>query len=390
MDSEIIRPLSPDITRQSNLDTGKIAAIGSYRDIGSSGAIDMGGNQREWTSNEGANGRYTMGGSWEDEPYLLLQAVARTPWDRSPANGFRCAVYPEDSPPEAIHLAKLNTPKIDFRAIKPISDDVFDTLVRQGDYGDIPLEAAFESSNTDGRTWNTEFVSIAGVDGSRLLLQLFLPKNPAETLPAVVFFPGLDSVMPTELNESLYMSLLDFIPKSGRALIIPHYRGLWENSDGSTMERLSSPAGGPRIIREWTQDFGRALEYVKTRSDIRDDPAFMGLSLGTVIGNFIVPHYNDTLSCAVFSSGGFSTPNQPMYAPRITLPTLMVNGDTDYIFPVEQTQLPLFDMLGTAPEHKKHVVFHGGHMPQTAELARETLECLDRYQPLDAALPVAP
>lgn len=35
----------------------------------------------------------------------------------------------------------------------------------------------------------------------------------------------------------------------------------------------------------------------------------------------------------------------------------------DYFFPVETSQNPMFDLLGTAPEHKRHVIEEGAHLP---------------------------
>ena len=39
----------------------------------------------------------------------------------------------------------------------------------------------------------------------------------------------------------------------------------------------------------------------------------------------------------------------------------MVNGDSDFIYPVESGQKPYFDLLGTPRDQKKHVVLVGGH-----------------------------
>lgn len=106
MESEGLGPLAPDIKKRSNLHSGAPAPVGQHRGIGTSGALDMAGNQREWCFNEGPTGRFTMGGSWEDQPYLMLQAVPRSAWNRSLANGFPCAKYlEEDLPPRALFAA---------------------------------------------------------------------------------------------------------------------------------------------------------------------------------------------------------------------------------------------------------------------------------------------
>jgi pimeloyl-ACP methyl ester carboxylesterase len=65
---------------------------------------------------------------------------------------------------------------------------------------------------------------------------------------------------------------------------------------------------------------------------------------------------------------------------RITIPVLMINGRYDYTFPLETHQKPMFDLLGTPPEHKRHVVYEAGHWPfPRAEFIRENLAWLDKY-----------
>jgi eukaryotic-like serine/threonine-protein kinase len=73
------------------------------------------------------------------------------------------------------------------------------------------------------------------------------------------------------------------------------------------------------------------------------------------------------------------TPNRMVS--RITVPVLLLAGRYDYIFPVETSQVPFMDLLGTPKKDKRHVVFEAGHLPlPRSELIRETLEWLDRYQ----------
>ncbi len=39
----------------------------------------------------------------------------------------------------------------------------------------------------------------------------------------------------------------------------------------------------------------------------------------------------------------------------------------------------MFDLLGTPPEHKRHVIAEGSHYVPRPVLIRETLDRLDRY-----------
>ena len=61
-------------------------------------AEDMAGNVREWCVNASGDDRCTLGGAWNDPPYLFLLSDARPPMDRSSGNGFRCAKYEVDPP----------------------------------------------------------------------------------------------------------------------------------------------------------------------------------------------------------------------------------------------------------------------------------------------------
>ena len=67
------------------------------------------------------------------------------------------------------------------------------------------------------------------------------------------------------------------------------------------------------------------------------------------------------------------------YAPRVRLPTLLLNGRYDFETPYEAAQRPLFELLGTAPEHKRHTVLETGHALPMDAVTREILPWLDRY-----------
>jgi pimeloyl-ACP methyl ester carboxylesterase len=73
--------------------------------------------------------------------------------------------------------------------------------------------------------------------------------------------------------------------------------------------------------------------------------------------------------------------DQVDFAPRLTKPTLMVNGRYDATFPLETSQQPLFRMLGATSENKRHVVFDTPHdvRLRSGDLVREVLGWYDRY-----------
>ena len=75
------------------------------------------------------------------------------------------------------------------------------------------------------------------------------------------------------------------------------------------------------------------------------------------------------------------------FAPRSTVPTLMINGRKDFGAPVETSIQPMFDLLGTPAEHKRLVLLEGGHVPaEPNAVIRAVLDWLDLYLgPVSAA-----
>jgi pimeloyl-ACP methyl ester carboxylesterase len=67
------------------------------------------------------------------------------------------------------------------------------------------------------------------------------------------------------------------------------------------------------------------------------------------------------------------------FAPRVRTPVLMLNGDQDFAFPLETSQRPMFQALGTPAAHKKWTVYPGGHVFPFARIIKDTLDWLDKY-----------
>ena len=67
------------------------------------------------------------------------------------------------------------------------------------------------------------------------------------------------------------------------------------------------------------------------------------------------------------------------YAPRVRIPTLLLNGRYDFGTPFETEQRPLFALPGPPVENKRRAVFEAGHVLPIADVAREILPWLDRY-----------
>ena len=90
--------LIPSMVAASNFDGKGPAAAGRFPGVGAYGTYDMAGNVREWVWNQAPGGRrWIAGGAWNDRADAFTTPIARSPFDRSPANGFRCADYGSDA-----------------------------------------------------------------------------------------------------------------------------------------------------------------------------------------------------------------------------------------------------------------------------------------------------
>ena len=67
------------------------------------------------------------------------------------------------------------------------------------------------------------------------------------------------------------------------------------------------------------------------------------------------------------------------YLPRVKVPVLMVGGRLAGVFPLETSQQPYFEFLGTPAADKRFVVVESGHCPSRDQFFREALPWLDRH-----------
>ena len=75
-----------------------------------------------------------------------------------------------------------------------------------------------------------------------------------------------------------------------------------------------------------------------------------------------------------------SAGTQTNFLPRVKTPTLLVGGRYDFQFPLETAQKPMFALLGTPPEQKRHVILDGGHIPtRFNDAVKVMLEWADQW-----------
>jgi cephalosporin-C deacetylase-like acetyl esterase len=357
------------------------SAVGSRQGLSPWGNYDMAGNVREWVVNAAGDRRYTLGGAWSDPTYLFTGPDALDPFDRSPILGFRCALYPAPPPEEA--LGPIQRIFRDYSKETPAPDEIFAGYRRLHQYDPRPLDTKIESPQADSEYWREEYVSYAAAYGDeRIPATLFLPKNAAPPYQAVVYFPPGSALRLNSIRDAGTRQFA-FIVRSGRAVLFPGYKGTYTR-------RLPPGERGPNESRDvpimWSKDVSRSIDFLRSRADIDGERiGYYGLSMGAIEGP-VAAAVDSRIRTLVLVGGGLSTEEEPPevdpfnFAPRVTVPVLLVNGSHDFLFPPEVSQEPLFRLLASPNGAKRHFVYEGGHVAsRLQDIARETLDWLDRY-----------
>jgi dienelactone hydrolase len=350
------------------------------------GTYDMAGNVREWVANASGSERFILGGAWNDFTYLFPVAYATDPWDRSDKNGFRLASYLDRA-----DLAEASQPLElgyrDYYAEEPVSDETFEAFRSNYAYDPAPLNATVSKRDVV-KDWVVERVAFDTAYGDeRILADLYLPREGRSPYQTVVLMPGSDAITTgqtlDDIREQFY---LDFILKTGRAVILPAYDGAYERRRPDLVtSRAAETYAHAEYTAHWVMDLRRSVDYLESRQDIDQERiAFFGASWGGRVGAIMLA-MEPRLRAGVLFLGGFR-PERALpvaddlnFVSRVRQPVVMINGREDHLRPYEASQLPFFQLLGTAAERKEHRVFPGGHFVARADLIRETLRWLDRY-----------
>jgi eukaryotic-like serine/threonine-protein kinase len=370
------------ILETSNFDGKGPVAVGSYPSLGPFGTYDMAGNVKEWCFNANGSRRYILGGSSIEPRYMYQAPDARPPFDRSESNGFRLVkILPGKPVPESL-MADVSFENGDYRNAKPVSETIFRIYQGMYSYDRTPLDAKIESEDDSSPYWRRQRISFkAGYHDERVIAFLFLPKNAPPPYQTVVHFPGSDAVAFRTFMD-LHLFNVDFLMKSGRAVMFPVYKG--------TFERITHPVdSGTNEDRDETiqrsKDLRRSVDYLETRTDIDHDRlAFYGFSWGGIEGAISLA-LEPRFKTAVLADGGCNDakilPEQdPLnFVPHIKIPLLMINGRYDFVVPLETCQQPFYRLLGTPAAEKRQVLLDSGHGMPLTPVFKETLDWLDHY-----------
>ncbi len=367
----------------SNFGSQGPVKVGSTSAMSTFGTYDMAGNVKEWCWNESHGKRYILGGAWSDPAYMFTDEDAQDPFRRSPTYGFRLAQYSADA--AAPMMAAVPELSRDYSREKPVSDEVFRVYRSLFAYDKKPLDANLEESDNGGsETYRVERVSFTAAYGNeRVTAYVFLPKAGKPPYQTVIFFPGSDAIARRDDVPQLWR--FRFLLKTGRAVVYPIYKGTYSRGDELNSDYPAPTSTYRDHVIYWSKDLGRTIDYLESRGDLDHDRiAYVGFSWGAAMGA-VLPALEPRLKTLVLVGGGFMFQHTypevdaVNFAPRVTQPTLMINGRYDHFFSVELLQDPMFRALGTLIGDKRHVLLDSGHTPPNDLLIKETLDWLDRY-----------
>ena len=387
---------------RSNFGPG-VRSVRSLADEGMHGTFGTIGNVKEWCFNDTGDGkRFILGGACGEPIYVPLTLDGNHPLRREEFFGFRCVRFVNDEKGPA---AAWEKGKSMAWPAPPRREDLLDTatfrlVVRDRFAYDRGAPLDTTSEQTDEGEWHhvTARINTAYRDAKgrpeRMTVHLYLPKgfDAGKGHQTVVYFPGGDAQMLPRLRPLREEYGLDAIVRSGRAVLRPVYQGTYER-------RYASPAADMRAREDRRiclgQDLMRAVDYLQHRGDINmDQLGYYGFSVGAVTSGSLVV-LEPRLRAIVFDAGGLTNAplrkDRPLLEwrhclPQIQVPVLMLNGQIDPIYPVQKSQEPMFQLLGTPI--KEHFIHPNGHhmLPPELKFAR-TLRWFDQHLGAPAKAP---
>jgi len=211
---------------------------------------------------------------------------------------------------------------------------------------------------------------------------IFLPKDMHPPYQPIIFFNGSQVIQGGKFRTT-DLNWMDFIVRSGRLLIYPVLKGTCERSDELSSDLENESVFYKDHVIMWRKDLGRTIDYLETREDLLSDKiGYFGISWGGFLGG-IMPAVEPRIKAVALMVGGMqmnrSLPevDQINFLPRVHQPILMMNGIHDMFFPVETSQKPMYEMLGSKIKEMK--TYNEGHLVPRQDLIKETLKWYDQY-----------
>lgn len=361
--------------------------------MSTTGVFDLSGNVREWCVNDsGDSQKCTTGAAWPDSSFHVGWIIPKSPWDRDATNGFRL-VRTFDDAAKLERLGAREDPEFrrDFWSETPASDEQFEIYKRMYAYDAHPLNATvlWEREHEE---WTRQRVAFDLPYGERGGAFIYLPKNLEGPARTVIVWPGSGYLNTTSEDEEYWTASYEYLIRNGFVVVLPIFKGAYDRDDENfsiTHSGLLENTKGTAyrdIQIKWMQDMSRTIDYLETRDDLdASRVAYVGNSWGGQTAPIALA-VEERFKVAMLNVGGLWEYYELLpeadpfnFVTRVQTPVLMLNGEYDIVFPYETGQRPMYELLGTPPEDKRHVVTEEAHLIARDVLIRETLDWFDKY-----------
>lgn len=375
-----------EIVKFGNFNKKGLVKKNTYNSLTGYGTFDLAGNVSEWIFNSVGPNRFLLGGNYKEPSYWYNLEGTISPWTRNELIGFRCIRYVDDTLKHKL-TQSTDWTRRDFNKANPVSDEIFKVYLDFFDYNKTKLKP-IQIRNGETEKWSFEIISVeVPYEDTPLKILLCLPLNFEPPYQSIIYFPGADAGQSSNLEDMMnYMANMneygsfDFFLKSGRALIWPVYYGTFGRGKNKT-----------RNAHAWEQRFKYRMidiqivcDYLLTRDDVDSERiAYYGLSWG----GFIAPYalaIEDRIKLGILGLFGVQTKeewkgfDQINYLPRVKVPMLLLGGQFDMDYTLDQQQA-FYDFLGTSEIDKKWMLYESSHYIPRYDLVNESLNWLDKY-----------
>ena len=378
----------------SNFSKNQLIPVGSMNSKNRNELFDIAGNAREWVINsvdETNSKKAILGGGFNDDAYYFNDYYGQNVLDRSISNGMRLAKNLESTatfdkdPTGVVSIATR-----DFLNEEKISDDVFEIFKEQFDYPQKPLNANTSLSEWTSGSYQAERFEISSPyeEGGILPGYIFYDSAHPKPLKPILFFPGSNAIHLTNMDYAIkrYLNRFDYLMAEGYAVVLPIYLSTYEREDELKSDYPNTSESYKEHVIKWGKEYKRTIDYIESREDMEvSNLSYFGVSWGGYMANILLAIDGRVQSATLYVAGlCFQKAKKEVesyhYTSRITMPVLMLNGEFDQFFPLETSQIPMFKLLGTPEEDKKHYVSETGHFVPRDILIKEHLGWLKKYQ----------